>query len=193
MQQIKKRTHIATDDRYETLRSRARIAASEALPIVMPNGKGQGVNVKGDVTLSGIDFRACVQAKQWISSPARRSEITMSWPDVAGKYARTVPKRFELAIWYRDIFLCGLALGQPTWSGGKLRLDFIEGSPEKNAVTGVITDITIIAAEMYADAIGANEIRIMNPINEAVRNHYLHKDRGFTYDQRGDFCYKELI
>jgi hypothetical protein len=191
--QTMKRTHIATEDKHEILRYRAREAASAALPMIMRNSTGQGIHVHGEITLTGIDFKASIAAKRWTSSPTRRAEIGIAWTDLVTKYARTVPKRFELAIWHRDLFLCGLALGKPTRNGNKLRLDFIESSPEKNHASGVITDITIIAAEMYANAIGANEIRIINPINEKVRGHYLHKDRGFSYDQRGDFCYKELI
>ncbi|MES2824376.1 MAG: hypothetical protein V4732_12290 [Pseudomonadota bacterium] len=193
MQQTKKRTHIATEDKHEILRSRAREEASAALPMVMRNNKGQSIHVRGEVTLSGIDFKASIAAKQWASSPERLPEIGIAWPELATRYARTVPKRFELAIWHRDFFLCGLALGKPTRNGNKLRLDFIEKSPTKNSLSGVITDITIIAAEAHADAIGASQIRIMNPINEKVRNYYLNSDRGFSYDKRENFCYKDLI
>lgn len=107
-------------------------------------------------------------------------------------YAWLNPKRFELAIWYKGVFLSGLALGRPTWSNNKLRLDFIEGSPEKHALSGLVFDITVMAAETYADAIGASQIRIMNPINEKVRNHYLSGNRGFSYDKQENFCYKDL-
>jgi len=192
MQAQQSRSHITVEDKYEKIRVNARQDAMSSMPLVMSNDKGQGINLKGEVKLGGIDFKAIVQSKLWDSSPLRRSEITISWTDAARKYSRTVPKRFELAIWHRESFLCGLALGQPTWSGSKLRLDLIEGSPDKNALSGLITDITLIAAEVYADSIGASQLRIMNPINEKVRNHYMRSDRGFSYDKRGDFCYRDL-
>jgi hypothetical protein len=185
-----KQTHKITESQYDLIRDKARGIAAGALPMVMTNSASQGINVRGAVSLTGIDFRAKTQAKTWQSSPFRR--VDWPWMKSVGSYAWSNPKRFELAIWYKDLFLSGLALGRPTWSGNKLRLDFIEASPQRNALTGLVVDITIIAAEAYADAIGASQIRIMNPINEKVRNHYLNSDRGFSYDKRENFCYKDL-
>lgn len=186
-----KHTHRATEDQHEVIRNKAREIAALALPVIMTNSSGQAVNTRADVNLSAIDFRSRSQAGAWHSSPFRR--VDWPWMKSVGNYAWLNPKRFELAIWYKGHFLSGLALGRPTWSGSKLRLDFIEASPEKNALTGLVTDITIIAAETYADAIGATQLRIMNPINERVRNHYLDSKRGFSYNKREDFCYKDLI
>lgn len=88
--------------------------------------------------------------------------------------------------------LCSVSLGRPTWSAGKLRLDMIESAPEKTPLSGQTTKLTIIAAETYADIIGASQIRIMNPINSKVRSHY--ESLGFTYvGGKSDYCIKDLI
>lgn len=185
-----KRTHRVTENLYEDIRTKAREIAAESLPLIMTNGSGQAIHVRSSVTLTGIDHRARLQANAWHSSPFRR--VDWPWMKSAGTYAWLNPKRFELAIWHKNLYLSGLALGRPTWSGNKLRLDFIEAAPEKNALTGLITDITIIAAVAHATAIGASQIRIMNPINEKVKKHYLSTGRGFSYDSDGNFCYKDI-
>lgn len=185
-----KQTHRATENLYDEIRIKAREIASENLPIAMTNSAGQGINVRNVVSLTGIDFKARTQANAWHSSPFRR--VDWPWMKSVGNYAWLNPKRFELAIWYKDLYLSGLALGRPTWSGNKLRLDFIEASPERNALTGLVTDITIIAAVAHATAIGASQVRIMNPINEKVRDHYLSSNRGFSYDKHENFCYKDI-
>ncbi len=185
-----KHTHKATEDKYQFLRAKSLEIAAAGLPLVMKNGAGQAVNVRNEVNLTGIDFKAKVQANSWQGSAFRR--VDWPWMQSVGSYAWANPKRFELAIWHRELFLCGLALGRPTWSGNRLRLDFIEAAPQKTALSGLVLDITVIAAEAYADAIGASQLRIMNPINEKVRNHYLNSNRGFSFDQRENFCYKDL-
>lgn len=185
-----KHTHRTTENQYEAIRDKARAIAIESFPLVMTNSAGQGINVRSAVSLTGINFKARTQANTWHGSAFRR--VDWPWMKSVGNYAWLNPKRFEVAIWYKDLYLSGLALGRPTWSGNKLRLDFIEASPEKNALTGLVTDITIIAAVAHATAIGASQIRIMNPINEKVRNHYLSSNRGFSYDKQENFCYKDI-
>ena len=119
MKSLRNESFAATKDRYEQLRINAREDAMETMPLVMPNGKGQGINIRGEVKLTGIDFTTTIEATKWLSSPARRLEIGMSWPHIVAKYARVAPKRFELAIWHRNAVLCGIALGKPTRSGNK--------------------------------------------------------------------------
>ncbi|MFC6924687.1 hypothetical protein [Microbulbifer taiwanensis] len=185
-----KATHKFAEDKYETLRDSARNLAATTLPRIMSNGKGQAISLRESVRLAGIDLHTRLKAKSWDDSPFR--QVTWDWSDLVSDYVRLHPKRFELAVWYRDLFLCGLSIGRPTWSDNKLRLDFIEASPEETPLTGLITDITIAAAEAYADVIGVVQLRIMNPINDKVRAHYLAKGRGFTYDRRGNYCFKDL-
>jgi len=116
--------------------------------------------------------------------------VAWDWDVVQKKY-RTHPKRFELSIWHRSQHLCGASIGIPTCGGGKLRLDFIESSPIISPLSGLITDIVIATGIIYAKTIGASQLRIMRPINETVKNLYLSK-AGFSYNQKGDFCYRDL-
>jgi len=87
--------------------------------------------------------------------------------------------------------LCGASIGRPTFSGNKLKLDFIEANPTGSSLHGTITDIVILAGRIYAKSIGASQLRIMHPINERVRDHYLSKG-GFSYNERGNFCFQEI-
>ena len=119
-----------------------------------------------------------------------RLRVAWDWEAVQKKY-RTHPKRFELTVWYRGLTLAGASIGRPTWGGGKLRLDYIEASPMGTPLDGLVTDLTIAVSRIYADSIGAAQIRIMNPVNTDVRNHYLSKP-GFSYNQRGDYCFLDL-
>jgi len=130
------------------------------------------------------------KAKQWGTSPNRR--VDWSWPEGGSEYAWRHPKRFEVAIWYRNLFLSGLGLGRPTWSGNKLRLDFLEASPKATPLTGLVTLIAVGTAEAYADAIGAVQLRIMSPINSKVKDHYLNSLTGYSYNAKGNYCYRDL-
>lgn len=56
---------------------------------------------------------------------------------------------------------------------------------------GLVTDLAIAVSRIYADSIGAAQIRIMNPVNKDVRNHYLGKP-GFNYNERDNFCFLDL-
>lgn len=185
-----KHTHRTTEFKYDSIREKSLEIATANLPLFMTNNAGQTINVRGAASLRMINVQARAQANNWHGSSFRR--VDWPWMKSVGNYAWLNPKRFELAIWYKGVFLSGLALGRPTWSNNKLRLDFIEGSPEKHALSGLVFDITVIAAEMYADVIGASQLRIMNPINEKVRNHYLSSNRGFSYNKHENFCYKDL-
>src|SRR5690606_39641158 len=68
-------------------------------------------------------------ANLWEQNPKRHDDACWSWRKGFGSYAKYHPKRFELAIWFAKAQLCGLSLGKPTYSGSRLRLDFIEGAP----------------------------------------------------------------
>lgn len=136
----------------------------------------------------GITFNCQKELRKWEQTGSRR--VAWDWDKVLKSY-RAHPKRFELSIWHKDLFLCGATIGKPTWNGGKLRLDFIEASPIRSPLSGLIIDLIIIAGAAYAEIIGATQLRIMHPINENVKNLYLGKP-GFTYDKRGNFCYRNL-
>lgn len=183
-------SHQLAEDRYESLRDYARSITLESMPKYMKNSRGQLIAIQESVQLRSIDIQSKAKAKQWETSPYRR--VDWSWPEGASEYAWRHPKRFELAIWYRNLFLCGLGLGRPTWSGNKLRLDFLEASPKTTPLTGLVTLIAVGAAEAYADAIGAVQLRIMSPINSNVKDHYLNSLTGYSYNAKGNYCYRDL-
>jgi len=43
---------------------------------------------------------------------------------------------------------------------------------------------------IYAEALGANELRVMNPINEDVKNYY--QNFGLVYVPKGDYFFTNL-
>ncbi|MCW8875492.1 MAG: hypothetical protein OQK04_01065 [Kangiellaceae bacterium] len=173
--------------RYEKLRRMSRAIALENLPPTL-TGKRNIAICKSEISLKGITLECLHQLKRWQTSGSRR--VVWDWKDVIQTY-RPKPKRFELSIWHRDINLGDAAIGKPTCSGGKLRLDFIESSPLGTNLDGLIADIVIRAGITYAEAIGATQLRIMNPVNEQVKEHYLSKP-GFRFDSHSNFCFRDL-
>lgn len=184
-------SHQKSEDKYAHARSRARELALVDF----------SANLRESLKLSDINQMALAQSKKWELEPERK--VDWEWHAEPGLssferpipghlyYAYRHPNRFELAIWYHSI-LCGLSLGKPTWSGSKLRLDYIEAAPSNNPMRSWIVPVTIAAAKVYADAIGATQIRIMNPINAKVRSYY--ESFGFTFvSGKTTFCYKDLV
>lgn len=172
--------------RYEALRNTAREVAHEGFPEVMSNKRGAAI-LKSHISLEGLTISCQRELRKWENSGSRR--VAWDWELVLKSY-RVHPKRFELSIWFKG-GLCGASVGRPTASGGKLRLDFLEAAPQGSPLDGLVTDITIATGVAYARAIGAAQLRIMNPVNDDVKNHYLGKP-GFAYDQKGHFCYRDL-
>ncbi len=164
-----KPTYKQVQNRYDTLRQVARKIAFEELAPVIPNKRGMAI-LKSTISLDGFTFDCQKALRKWEKTGLRR--VAWDWDEILKKY-RTHPKRFELSVWHRDMYLCGASIGRPTWSGGKLRLDYLESAPQGTSLDGLITDITIAASVAYAKTIGAVQLRIMNPVNEDVKNYYL--------------------
>ena len=150
---MKQASHQRTDSTYAQLREQSRAQAVSKMPL----------RLQESVKLEDINGRTIAQLSRWETHPDRR--VMWSWPQWASRYAAIYPKRFELAIWFHSM-VCSASLGRPTWGAGKLRLDMIESSPEKTPLTGQTVRLTVLVAETYADMIGAEQIRIMNPINK---------------------------
>lgn len=161
--------HKYAEGKYQSLRESSLRIAEATLPS----------SLKSVVNLDGINALALARANLWEQSPQRHDDASWSWRKGFGSYAKYHPKRFELAIWFAKAQLCGLSIGKPTYSGSKLRLDFIEGAPGKHPLKGKVVELTIAAAEAYADSIGAEQIRIMRPVNAEVIRYY--EKHGFTY------------
>lgn len=73
--------------------------------------------------------------------------------------------------------------------GSEFRLGFIEANPEKPSGVRAF-QATFLAMAGYANSLGADELRVMNPINDEVREYY--ERYGFTYVARRNFLFVKL-
>ncbi|MGI9279843.1 MAG: hypothetical protein ACR2PX_09450 [Endozoicomonas sp.] len=133
-----------------------------------------------------IDNTALTQSKNWDYSSKRR--VDWDWVEGYANFKFRYPKRFEMALWHSGK-LASLTLGRPTYTGQRMRLDLIEACPEKPADLKVF-EISLFAIGIYAETLGAHELRIMNPINTQVRDYYARF--GLTYVPAGDYLYATL-
>ncbi|ARU55606.1 hypothetical protein OLMES_1531 [Oleiphilus messinensis] len=152
-------THQDAERRYESLREMARNSIGNELPYTD----------RSNIHLRGICQKALLQAKLWDNDPKR----LVDWPWDSGyqDYSYRNPKRFELATWYGNT-LAGLSLGRPSYAGTRLRLEFIESRPSSSPLKGRIVPITISVAELYANIIGADELRIIDPVDQKLVEYY---------------------
>lgn len=81
--------------------------------------------------------------------------------------------------------LMSLSVGRPSFSAAKMRLDIIEGAPSRNKTIKVFP-LMLGAYYIYAKLLNADEVRVMNPVNENVRNYYIRQ--GSIYVKNGDYC-----
>ena len=168
-------THIDAERRYSEIRSKALSASEAVLNRKLP-----------ELKLSRINKAALEAFKAWENHPKRR--VDWDWFNDYGHFKFRYPKRFEAAVWHKNK-LASLTLGRPTYPRGTaLRLDFIEASPFDREIA--VFAIVIVAMRTYADMLGAKEIRIMNPINDTVKNYYASHD--FEYIAKGDYLYKRI-
>ena len=128
-----------------------------------------------------IDGAALRASQQWQHSARRK--VDWDWLEGFSTFKFRYPKRFEMALWQGGR-LMSLSLGRPTYQGQRLRLDFIEGNPEKPKGTRLF-EVTFLAMVGYAEALGAKELRIMNPINDEVSRYY--QRFGFNYVASGNY------
>ncbi|KZY98029.1 hypothetical protein [Oleibacter sp. HI0075] len=152
-------THDDAERRYESFREMARNAIQKELPYTDRN----------NIRLGSICPNALMHAKRWNEDPRRLVE--WSWDGGYRDYSYRNPKRFELATWYGNT-LAGLSLGRPSYAGTRLRLEFIESRPSSSPLKGRIVPITISVAELYASIIGAEELRIIDPIDDRLIEYY---------------------
>lgn len=176
-------THLEAESRYRAYRQEVRRYVKKALPYGDANA----------IILDDIDQRALTQSRLWNSIPDRK--VDFEWELNYPVYRKRYPKRFELAIWYQNR-LESLALGRPSYMGTRVRLELIERVAVNSFLKGKVFAITELALIAYAELLGAEEVRIMQPINESVRNYYVQK--GYSYvPSTGalnypDYCVKKL-
>ncbi|BFM10648.1 hypothetical protein R50072_08010 [Simiduia litorea] len=167
--------HLDAEQRYDSIRKSALRAVQNAL----------ADNNTSDITLRVIDQAALTASKVWETSAIRR--VDWDWLASYPSFRFRHPKRFELAIW-QGPRLISLSLGRPTYHGTAMRLDFVESQPVDQGKRPKTFRLVTAALQVYAELLGAREIRIMNPINDAVKQYYT--SYGFTYHPKGDFLSK---
>jgi len=166
-------THIDAEKRYNELRKTALRVISGQIP---SNNK---------LNFRLIDKPALLESQKWNLSQKRL--VKWDWFNSYGAFKYRYPKRFELALW-QEQELASLSLGRPTYNGRSLRLDFIESNPENTGIK--VFPLVIAAMTTYAEALGANELRVMNPINDDVKQYY--QKIGLIYVPKGDYLFTNL-
>ncbi len=176
-------THLNAEEKYEAYRDEVRKYVKNALPY----------SESKNINLSGINIKALQQSRLWALIPERK--VDFNWENDHRIFMKRYPKRFELAVWYQNK-LESLALGRPSYNGSRVRLELIERVAVNSMLKGKAFAITELALIAYANLLGADEVRIMQPINENVRNYYINK--GYSYiPSTGainfpDYCVKKL-
>lgn len=168
-------THRDAEDRYTRIRK-----------AVLDEVNKELFNAQGPLQATLITQTALVQSNSWKNSPKRR--VDWEWIEGYSAFKFRYPKRFEMALWHNST-LVSLSLGRPTYQGTKLRLDFIEGNPDKPKDIKVF-EYTFLAMAGYAHAMGANELRVINPINSEVKSYY--ESYGLSYNAKGNYLYVRL-
>lgn len=136
------------------------------------------------IQLKLVDNSTYSAFKQWDKQPNRIKD--WDWPNTLQEWKMKFPKRFEAAAW-KNNKLAGLSLGRPTYAGTGLRLDYIEKAP----VTDIrLVETMLVALTAYGTLLGANHLKIMHPVNAAVRDYYV--SFGFSYISGQDCCIKRL-
>lgn len=166
-------THVNAEIRYTALRRDALKNAALQVP----------TNLNLEFRL--IDDEAFSASKEWAKIADRR--VDWDWMYSYPSFRFRHPKRFELALWH-DGQLVSLSLGRPTRNVAGLRLDFLEASPIKRDIR--IVPLVLMAMAVYAEALGASEIRLVQPINETVRKYY--ETFGLQYVRKGDYLFMKL-
>lgn len=170
--------HKDAEQRYSSIRKSA-LAAVES-----------SIHKSGskDIRLRTFDQAALTASRLWSRSTTRR--VDWDWFEGYSSFKFRHPKRFEMAIWSKNK-LVSLSLGRPTYSGSAMRLDFVESMPFDLGDRPKTFRVVTASLQVYAEMLGAREIRIMSPINEAVKEYY--SSFGFTYHSKGDYLSKNLI
>jgi hypothetical protein len=156
--------HLSTIRKYDYYREQAREIAKNALPLHLKRLK-----------LAGIDSRALTAFKIWQGDKERK--VDWDWV-FATRYCIRYPKAFDLSVWAGNTLL-SLTLGRPTYKGTSIRMDFLERIPKDTIYSGELFGVSQLAYETYGRLIGAQTIRIIEPLNHKLITYYTSKDGGF--------------
>ena len=122
---------------------------------------------------SKITLSDAINADTWRTVNHRAERSEWSWVQAFKNYdSKSAFKRFDLCV-KNGSNLVGLAYGMPTKAKTKLKIDIIESTPIKeHKLNGGAFEIISTSAQAYAALLGADEIRIMNPLNKELSNFY---------------------
>jgi hypothetical protein len=103
------------------------------------------------------------------------------------------PARFEVAVWSGDA-LCGLGIGKPSKASTFLSVNLLEGSPvPDHPLKGAIRYCVVEAALAYAEGLGCQELRLIQPLPGAIR---LYADMGFSLappQENPPYCFLRIV
>jgi hypothetical protein len=167
-------SRIDAERRYEKIRALALEIAQNS--------------VDGKYKLTKITSQALQATSSWGNSAQRRYD--WDWKKNYSYYCVSYPKRFEIAVWERDM-LTAISLGRPTYNATGLRLDIVEAMPRDLGERSNVFDTIILAYELYARMINANHIRIMKPVNDTVKAFY--EKYGYRYVSKGDYLTRDIL
>lgn len=126
------------------------------------------------VRVEGINFLTAELADNWhraLPEHHRPFVASWSWSRALRRY-RCEPSRFEISVW-SGANLCGLALGKTSEHKKRVRLDLVESTPVRpSPLNMAVFQVISIAASFYGRAIGAEEVCLLDPVNDHVSNYY---------------------
>lgn len=122
--------------------------------------------------ISSINLNNVRQADSWASSDFKERKV-WSWLDAYNVYrSKSNFKRFDVSVTCGGETI-GLSYGLPTRHKTKLKVDIIEATPIKEHKRGIqVFEIISECAQIYATLLGADEVRIMNPLNARLTAYY---------------------
>ena len=132
--------------------------------------QGVHANINPDVQLTEITAHALQQAALWPSqrkSAPGRLAAYWDWHAEVNRFRRR-PRRVEVAIWYNQTLLCGLALGRTSNSRVVGTIHLLERNPVPTPIDGMVAPIAVRFLEAYARVLGCKEMAIDHPFADLV-------------------------
>jgi hypothetical protein len=124
----------------------------------------------GGMAIRAIGLRTAQIADSWQTlegEDCRPYRSTWSWAR-AYPWFHKRPARFEVSVWAGSE-LCGLCFGKPSLAKTKLGLNLIEATPIRPSPLGrPVFPVISYAASLYAYAIGAEELCILDPLDGVI-------------------------
>jgi hypothetical protein len=140
----------------------------------------------GGVILRAVNLRTVQIANSWQDLEAegyRPHRSTWSWVNAYPVFHKQ-PARFEISVW-AGTELCGLCFGKPSRAKTKLGLNLVEATPVRpNPLGKPVFPVISYAATLYAYAIGADELCILDPV-EGLINYYMQNGFSEPYGYHG--------